>query len=97
MQGLRDGGDVLGATVQDADESELMLDYIWMNGADILKVDSSIPEGDISEITLSTGNAVRDDSITCHATVSDPHGGQSDGQMRPAVLLEPCLLQTFTW
>ena len=63
-------------TATDLDESELVVDYIWMNGNTVLDIERGLPIDSNAQVTLSSGNAVRGDTIVCQVTVSDATGGE---------------------
>ena len=49
----------------DLDESELVVDYIWMNGNTVLDIERGIIDSNV--MTLSSGNAVRGNTIVCQS------------------------------
>ena len=73
--------------VTDPDESELQIDYLWMNGANILDINRGLSETSVSEFTLSEYNAARGDSIVCQATVYDPHQGVVEAQSSEIIVV----------
>lgn len=75
------------ASAEDPDESDVTINYIWSNGSNILRVDAGLESGVPTELTLTEGNAKRDDIIQCKAIVSDPHGGQIEQESTGNVVL----------
>lgn len=60
-----------GASVSDIDDDSTSVGYVWRNGNVIL--------GSGASITLSASVVSPGDTVTCSATVSDPHGGSGTG------------------
>ena len=73
----RRAGEILtcSSTVSDPDGESPTVDHIWLNGSDIIHVNYGMSASDTSELSLTNGNAVREDQITCQVTVYDSFEG----------------------